>query len=68
MAHDTTSETPALVLLFLFVLLAMAGWYGFVVRPADAARSAIIDCMAERGDIHSREVYDSCVTDLRGEK
>ena len=47
---------------------AMVGWYGLYVRPADAARDAVMDCMVEKGDLHSREAYDACVAELRGEK
>jgi hypothetical protein len=55
---------------FLALALAvMVGWYGLYVRPADAARDAIMDCMVEKGgDLHSRDAYDACVTELRGEK
>ena len=50
-------------------LAAMVGWYVVYVGPADAARDAIMDCMVEKGgDLHSREAYDACVAELRGEK
>jgi hypothetical protein len=49
-------------------LAAMFGWYTLYVRPADAARDAIMDCMVEQGDLHSRDAYDACVAELRGEK
>ena len=68
MAHTTPSELRDSVVAVAFAALAAAVWYVVYVGPADAARDAVMDCMVEHGDLHSREVYDACVAELRGEK
>lgn len=68
MAHINPSELRGSALSVAFAALVAVGWYIVYVGPADAAREAVVGCMAEQGDLHSREVYDACVADLRGEK
>ncbi len=68
MAHINPSELRDSALTVAFAALVAVGWYVVYVGPADAAREAVMGCMVEQGDHHSREVYDSCVADLRGEK
>ena len=68
MAHINPSELRAPALTVAFAALVAVVWYVVFVGPADAAREAVVGCMAEQGDLHSREVYDACVADLRGEK
>jgi hypothetical protein len=62
------TEIREMAVFLALALAAMVGWYTLYVRPADAARNAIMDCMVEKGDLHSREAYDACVAELRGEK
>jgi len=56
------------IIIIACFLAVCVGWYFAYVKPADEARAAIIDCMADRGDLHSRAAYDACVVALRGEK
>ena len=56
------------ILTVLLFAAAATAWYFGYVKPADEARAAIIDCMADRGDLHSRAAYDACVVALRGDK
>lgn len=56
------------ILTVLLFAAAATAWYFVYIKPADEARAAIIDCMADRGDLHSRAAYDACVVALRGDK
>jgi len=47
-------------------IVLMLGWYASFVRPLDEARDLIIECMADRDDF-SRDSYEFCISDLRGE-
>ena len=62
------TEIRETAIFLALALAAMVGWYALYVRPADAARDAVMDCMVEKGDLHSRDAYDACVAELRGEK
>ena len=64
------SESPLLdgLLTFAVFIAVCVGWYVIYVQPADAARDAVMDCMVEKGDLHSRDAYDACVAELRGEE
>ena len=67
MDPSTTSEIrDTFIAVSLFAAAAM-GWYILYVGPSDAVRDAVMDCMADRGDLHSRDAYDACMADLRGE-
>ena len=66
MAHINPSELRAPALTVAFAALVAVVWYSVYVGPADAAREAVVGCMAEQGDLHSREVYDACAAELRG--
>jgi hypothetical protein len=68
MAHTTPSELRDSALAVAFAALVAVVWYVVYVGPADAAREAVMDCMIEQGDLHSRDAYDACVAELRGEK
>jgi len=54
------------ILTFSVFFVVCVVWYALYIRPVDAARDAVMDCMVERGDLHSRDAYDACVADLRG--
>ena len=66
MPQTPVSDFRDAVIAFAVFFALCVGWYIVYVQPADAARAAIMDCMAEQGDLHSRDAYDACVADLRG--
>jgi len=68
MARINPSELRDSALAVAFAALVAVVWYVVYVGPADAAREAVMDCMIEQGDPHSRDAYDACVAELRGEK
>lgn len=52
----------------LSLLVGAGVYYQKVVVPNDEARFAIMDCMAEKGDVRgpdSRQHYAECVAELR---
>ena len=50
-------------IIFLALGVVVGGlWYQFYIKPHDAARYAILDCM---GNDNSRQAYEECVTKLR---
>ena len=45
--------------LILFTVLAVAA--GMYMYSYTSRGDAIVDCMAERGDLHSQAIYTECV-------